>query len=222
VAVHGAAALLTGDVTRRDLAIDVLDGEASIARRLLSANPRAERLVVGADRTAAAREHAAAWQATAGLGSRTVRAMALDTTRYLVDDILHKVDRAAMSIALETRLPLLDHRVVALAWRLPAQLRLQDGGKWVLRELLARDVPRALFERPKRGFSVPIGSWLRGSLRPWAAELLSEPALADHGLLDVAQVRRLWIDHVAGRRELGSALWPVLMFQAWHAQRRPR
>lgn len=217
--VHGALGIVTRDTTRRDLALDVLRGEASVVRRLLSANPRAERLVVGVDARAAERTHAAAWRATSGLGSRTERAMAFDTTRYLVDDILQKVDRAAMSVGLETRLPLLDHRLVELAWRLPSEVRLRDGGKWVLRELLARDVPRALFERPKRGFSVPIGQWLRGALRPWAEELLSRRALEDHGLLDAPQVRELWAAHARGRRELGSALWPVLMFQAWHAAR---
>jgi asparagine synthase (glutamine-hydrolysing) len=142
--------------------------------------------------------------------------MALDTTGYLPDDILHKVDRAAMAVSLETRVPLLDHRLVAIAWRLPSRLRVRDGrGKWALRELLARDVPRALFERPKAGFAVPVGAWLRGPLRPWAEDLLAPAAIAREGLLDARAVRRLWAEHLTGRRDASFALWPVLMFRAW-------
>jgi asparagine synthase (glutamine-hydrolysing) len=142
--------------------------------------------------------------------------MALDTTGYLPDDILHKVDRAAMSVALETRVPLLDHHVVELAWRLPARLRAPGRpGKWVLREVLARHVPRELFERPKAGFAVPVGRWLRGPLRDWAEELLAPDRLGRDGLLDVARVRGIWDEHLGGRRDAQYELWPVLMFQSW-------
>jgi asparagine synthase (glutamine-hydrolysing) len=149
--------------------------------------------------------------------------MALDTLGYLPDDVLHKVDRAAMSVALETRVPLLDHHVVALAWRLPARLRGPGRpGKWVLREVLARHVPRELFERPKAGFAVPIGRWLRGPLRGWAEGLLAADALARDGLLDVTRVRSIWAEHLAGGRDAQYELWPVLMFQAWSEQQAVR
>jgi asparagine synthase (glutamine-hydrolysing) len=121
-----------------------------------------------------------------------------------------------MSVALETRVPLLDHHVVELAWRLPARLREPARpGKWVLREVLARHVPRELFERPKAGFAVPVGRWLRGPLRDWAEELLAPDALAADGLLDAAEVARLWRTHRSGRSDASRDLWPLLMFQAW-------
>jgi len=153
---------------------------------------------------------------TEHLGGVAARAMALDTVGELPDGILRKVDRASMSVALETRLPLLDHRVVATAWRVPAELRSRDGvGKWVLRQVLARHVPAHLTERPKQGFSAPVGRWLRGALRPRAEDLLSPETVGADGLLDVAAVRGLWQEHLAGRGDRGSTLWPVLMFLTW-------
>jgi len=121
-----------------------------------------------------------------------------------------------MSVALETRVPLLDHRLVELAWRLPDRMRVRDGsGKWVLREVLARHVPRPLFERPKAGFAVPLGAWLRGPLAPWAEALLAPDALGDDGLLDAGEVGRLWRAHASGRWDASRDLWPLLMFLAW-------
>ena len=222
--VARVAALLYGMLgqdRRRSLAETVLEGEIAVVRRLLSANPTAERLVRDADPAALADAFAAGWRRTSGLGDHIARSMALDTERYLADDILHKVDRAAMSVALETRVPLLDHRLVELAWRLPMHMKVRGGvGKWVLRELLARDLPRPLFERPKAGFGIPVGSWLRGPLRPWAEDLLSPASLAADELFDVAAVRRVWDDHTSGRWDAGHELWPMLMFQAWRAARR--
>jgi asparagine synthase (glutamine-hydrolysing) len=120
-----------------------------------------------------------------------------------------------MAASLEVRAPLLDHRVVEFAWRLPRSLKLRDAvGKWALRQVLYRRVPRELIERPKMGFSVPIARWLRGPLRRWAEPLLASDALAAAGL-DPAPVGRAWSDLQAGRRHGGSALWAVLMFQAW-------
>ena len=221
----GVGLALVGDHSGRSASIGraLRAGDAGLVRLLSSLNPLADGLVLGVDREHGAREAAAAWRGTAGLGSLRARMMALDTLHYLPDDILHKVDRAAMSVALETRVPLLDHHVVALAWRLPARLRSRAyPGKFVLRELLARHLPRELFERPKAGFTVPVGRWLRGPLRGWAEELLSHERLARDGLLDVARIRRVWAGHLAGGRDAQHQLWPVLMFQAWSERHQRR
>lgn len=144
------------------------------------------------------------------------RLMALDTVTYLPDDILVKVDRATMGTSLESRAPLLDHRVYAWAWRQPHHLKVHHGrGKWILRELLARHVPRAIFERPKMGFAVPVGAWLRGPLRPWAEDLLDPGRLRSGGYLDPAAIIPIWHAHLAGRGSHETRLWSVLMFEAW-------
>ena len=142
--------------------------------------------------------------------------MLVDQCTYLPDDILAKVDRASMAVSLESRVPLLDHELVAYAWSVPQSLKVRDGrGKYLLRELLCRHMPRDLVERPKRGFAIPLADWLRGPLRDWAAALLDEPRMARDGYFDAPRVARRWREHLAGTRNAQDELWGVLMFQAW-------
>jgi asparagine synthase (glutamine-hydrolysing) len=146
-----------------------------------------------------------------------------DAASYLPDDILVKVDRAAMHVSLETRIPLLDHRVVEFAWSLPAHLKQHPGGdKQLLRRLLRRYVPDALIERPKMGFGVPLGAWLRGPLKEWASDLLATGRLRDEGLLHPEGIQRAWDRHRSGDSDVRYQLWPVLMLEAWLDHRRVR
>jgi len=149
-------------------------------------------------------------------GGITEQMLWSDLVGYLPDDILAKVDRAAMAVSLETRVPFLDRAILDLAWRLPLDAKLRGNQtKWVLRQVLERHVPAALVERPKMGFGLPIGPWLRGVLAPWAEHLLDERRLRDQGLLDPAPIRRAWDLHRTGRRDMGYELWDVLVLQSW-------
>lgn len=152
------------------------------------------------------------------------RRMLYDTGTYLVDDILAKVDAAAMAVSLETRIPMLDHRFVELAWSLPMHMKVRDGSsKWPLRAMIERRVPRALIERPKAGFGVPLGGWLRGSLAEWAGDLVSVEAIRSHALIDPRPVQRWWREHQRGHADRARELWPVIVFNQWftstHAKR---
>jgi asparagine synthase (glutamine-hydrolysing) len=142
--------------------------------------------------------------------------MFLDTLTYLPDDILCKVDRAAMACGLETRIPFLDHRVVELAWQLPLHMKIRGNtSKWALRQVLYKYVPKELIERPKAGFAIPIGQWLRGPLRDWAQALIDPARLQREGYLHPEPIQKVWREHLSGRRDHTPKLWAVLMFQAW-------
>ncbi len=159
------------------------------------------------------------WERTMGRGEPAAlldRMMLTDQTFYLADDLLAKVDRCSMAVSLEARVPILDHRVVEFSWRLPADLKVRHGqGKRLLREVLYRHVPRALVDRPKVGFSVPIDAWLRGPLRSWAEDLLANDGLAHDAALNAVAVRTAWSRFLSGEHTLGLGIWALLMYRAW-------
>lgn len=151
-----------------------------------------------------------------GCNQDALRMMYRDSMTYLPDDILCKVDRAAMATSLETRAPFLDHRVAELAWRMPLDMKIRGNeGKWALRQVLYKHVPRELIERPKAGFSIPIGQWLCGPLRDWAEALLDASRLEAEGYFHAGPIRQRWAEHISGQCDHTHSLWAVLMFQAW-------
>jgi asparagine synthase (glutamine-hydrolysing) len=202
-----------GEKLRKVASVVAVRSDAALYRRLVSLWPDPHEVVPGASEPATALDDA---EASPALSALTERMMFLDLVTYLPDDILAKVDRASMGVGLEARAPLLDHRVVEWAWRLPLGLKKRDGaGKWILRQVLSRYVPEALVARPKMGFGAPLGAWLRGPLREWAEALLAGERLRREGFLAPEVIRRAWRAHLAGRGSYGQRLWAVLMFQAW-------
>lgn len=191
------------------------DRSEDLFERLVSHWTDPSSLVIGAHETQVSGDYGL----DLDLGGLTHCMMYHDSSRYLPDDILVKVDRASMAVSLEVRAPLLDPRVVALAWRLPRSMKIRGGrGKWILRELLARHVPLKLVDRPKQGFTVPVDRWLREPLRDWAEDMLGAERLRREGVFEPEPIRRAWEEHSAGKRNRGRQLWCVLMFQAWLEQ----
>jgi len=202
-----------GDKLHKLAALLACRSPEEMYRGLLSQWPQPDLLVPGAVEPPGSFSSASDWPR---LQDMVQRLMYADALGYLPDDILVKVDRASMGVSLEARVPLLDHRLVEFAWSLPASLRARDGaGKWPLRQVLYRYVPRDIMDRPKMGFGVPIADWLRGPLRDWAEVLLAENRLRAEGYLAPTLVRQRWNEHLSGQRNWSASLWSVLMFQAW-------
>jgi asparagine synthase (glutamine-hydrolysing) len=199
---------------KRGRRLEPSDSGAAMHARLRARIDPADQLVLGARPVPSGLTEPDGW---ADVADPLLGMMLVDFTTYMADDILTKVDRASMGVSLEVRCPLLDPRVVELAWSLPSSMRLGPKGcKQVLQNLLARHVPRAMFERPKQGFNIPIEEWLRGPLRDWAEALLDEHRLHQEGFFRPRAVRRIWEEHLSGQRPRTFVVWTLLTFQAWH------
>jgi asparagine synthase (glutamine-hydrolysing) len=202
-----------GDKLHKLAALMVLEDYDAMYTRLVSVSKDCASWVLAGSEPCTTVTNRSEW---AALPDSTLRMMYLDLVTYLPDDILVKLDRASMSVSLEGRVPILDHRVVEFAWRLPLCFKLREGkGKWLLRQVLYKYVPKKLVDRPKAGFAVPIAGWLRGPLREWAEALLEERRLAQDGFLNPGPIRETWARHLSGRANFQYELWNVLMFQAW-------
>lgn len=190
-----------------------VNNRAEFYNLVISHWKNAEQLVIGAKKVPTALTDKSQWS---NVDSFEEWMMSIDAQQYMVDDILVKVDRAAMANSLEVRVPMLDHRVVELAWQLPLDMKIRDkSGKWVLREVLYKYVPKELIERPKKGFSIPLAQWLRGPLREWAEPLIAEKRLREEGYFYPDKIRQAWQEHLEGHKDNSSKLWGVLMFQSW-------
>jgi len=195
-----------------------VDGVNALYYSLVSEIDNPEQVLIGA-------KEPATWLTEVGMNSSFVdpklHMMFMDAMTYLPDDILVKVDRAAMANSLETRVPLLDHRVIEMAWSLPMTMKVRDGkSKWILRQVLYQYVPKQLIERPKAGFAIPLGDWLRGPLRDWVEALLDESRLQQEGFFNAEYIRTAWQVHLEGKRNNSTFLWNILMFQVWLEENR--
>ena len=209
-----------GDRVQKLVSILGAQNESDLYRKLISQIEDPLEIVVnGSESEIWVDKEAGDFRANHKQASFTERMMFQDLIGYLTDDILTKVDRAAMSVGLETRIPMLDHRVVSFAMSLPLHMKIRNGqGKWLLRQVLYRYVPKELIDRPKQGFGVPLGEWLRGPLRDWAENLLDESRLLSEGNLKPGPIRARWKQHLKGDRNWQYWLWNVLMYQAWREQ----
>ena len=223
-AAHLLQAILRTGISRGSLwtrfrtLSEILDARSpdSLYRYCVSAWKRPSEILVNKEASIAAIEDVSFWPRTGDLQGGL---MAIDTITYLPDDILVKVDRASMAVGLEARTPFLDHRIVEFAWRLPMSFKIRDGtGKWILRRVLNRYVSPELYQRPKKGFGIPLTSWLRGPLRDWAESMLQDHGLRAMGVFDVDRIQRTWSAFLSGRDDLCAAVWTILMFQAWRSE----
>jgi asparagine synthase (glutamine-hydrolysing) len=202
-----------GDNAHKLAGMLTVDSPVEMYRRLLTHWEQPAALVLGGAEPPTVLTDDAQWPRASTF---TQQMMNLDLVSYLPDDILVKVDRASMAVSLEARVPFLDHRVVAFAGGLPLAMKVRGNqGKWLLRTLLYRYVPRDLIDRPKMGFGVPLDSWLRGPLREWAEALLDVGRMRDEGYLQSGPIRAVWDEHLSGLKNWSYLLWDVLMFQAW-------
>jgi asparagine synthase (glutamine-hydrolysing) len=207
-----------GDKLQKLAEILAIRNPQSLYKRLVSNCQNAEAVVLGSTEPPTVLSDSKLWGEFSDL---TECMMYLDTVTYLPDDILAKVDRASMGVALEARVPYLDHRVVEFAWQIPLSMKIRDGmGKWLLRQVLYQYVPADLIERPKMGFAVPIERWLRGELRDWAEALLDERRLRQEGFFNPQPIRQKWEEHLSGRHDWKYYLWDILMFQSWLEQQK--
>ncbi len=198
--------------------LESVDGINELYYSLVSEIDHPEQVVIGA-------KEPATWLTEVGMklpfSNPKLHMMFMDAMTYLPDDILVKVDRAAMANSLETRVPLLDHRMVEMAWTLPMAMKVRAGkSKWILRQVLYQYVPERLIERPKAGFAIPLDDWLRGPLRDWVEELLDESRLQQEGFFNVKYIRAAWQAHLEGKRNNSTFLWNIMMFQLWLEENR--
>lgn len=202
-----------GDKVHKLAEVLAVESPEAMYRNLVSTWKKPQELVTGGAEPSTILTEPQRW---ANIGDFTLQMMYLDTLSYLPGDILVKVDRACMGVSLESRVPYLDHRVVEFAWRLPLSMKIRNGeSKWILRQVLDRYVPRQMMDQPKSGFGIPIDRWLRGPLREWAEELLSESRLRKEGFFQTKPIRQKWQEHLSGKRNWHHHLWNVLMFEAW-------